>query len=223
MNKQLHRLKDELIFPSDNEFGIPLLLPQTFDLPSGIRLIRYRGTSSDDQRRAAICHFYLYDFMFESVWYNPLKSMSHVRRYWGVFTPDFSLYREFPMAMQLWNTYRSRWMGRFWQHHGVHVIPTVNWSDHASYHWCFRGIPQHSVVTVAVPDARYPGIQRFFRNGFETMLAVLQPSLILVYGRLPFTCDLAVEHEPDVVALRRRVGGQRAPCLVDEVCCGRAR
>ena len=48
-------------------------------------------------------------------------------------TPDFSLYRDWPVMLQQWNVYHSRWVGRFWQEHGLRIIPTVNWSTPDSY------------------------------------------------------------------------------------------
>lgn len=74
-----------------------------------------------------------------------------VRRFWGTLTPDFSMYIGWPLILQQWNRYRSQWLGRYWQEHGVKVIPTVNWSGRDRYDWCFAGIPSRQVVALAVP------------------------------------------------------------------------
>ncbi|MBK5938304.1 hypothetical protein CCR96_03275 [Halochromatium roseum] len=58
------------------------------------------------------------------------------------------------MAAQLWNTYRSRWLGRFWQEGGLRVIPTVNWSDQRSFTFCFDGIETSQILSIGTADCR---------------------------------------------------------------------
>jgi hypothetical protein len=107
-----------------------------------------------------VCHFFLHDDRFEAAWNRPMVSLEVVRRYRAVLTPDFSLYRDMPLAGQLWNTYRTRWMGRFWQEQGLLVIPTVRWSTPASYRFCFVGIARGQVVATGTPDLRDPVTRR---------------------------------------------------------------
>lgn len=56
-------------------------------------------------------HFYEDDYLFERLWKNPKKYIEILKRYKGVILPDFSLYRDMPLAMQIWNIYRSRAIG----------------------------------------------------------------------------------------------------------------
>lgn len=173
-------------FPSSTPFGIPDLLPQgeAFSLPEDLSLRPYRSRRHRLDPSRDVCHFYLDDYRFEPAWSRPGPATEHVRGYCAVCTPDFSLFPEWPIAAQIWNTYRSRWLGRLWQGAGVPVIPTVNWSDGRSFDFCFDGIPRGQVVTIAVADLRKPTVERLFRAGFEMMLERLSPRLVLVYGRL---------------------------------------
>jgi hypothetical protein len=175
----------ERLFPSSSSFGIPDLLPQTFDLPADFRLMPYRSRK-DRLRPGDICHFYLDDYRFESAWNRPTLGWRHVSAYFATCTPDFSLYPNWPQAAQVWNTYRSRWLGRLWQESGARVIPTVNWSDRASFAFCFDGIPPGQILTISVPDQRRPRVVARFREGVEAMVDRLRPRLLLVYGRMPF-------------------------------------
>jgi hypothetical protein len=95
----------------------------------------YRTKRVDASRD--LCHFYLDDYRFEMTWNKPNAAFIHLRRYWAVMTPDFSLYPQWPTVVNQWNTYGSGW----WQSQGLRVIPTVNWSDEASHAYCFDGIP----------------------------------------------------------------------------------
>ena len=102
------------VFTSTSSLGIPDLLPQDFTtLPDDFRLQPYRTKRVDEGRD--ICHFYLDDYRFETTWNKPNAALIHLRRYWAVMTPDFSLYPQWPMVVNQWNTYRSQWLGRWWQ------------------------------------------------------------------------------------------------------------
>ena len=59
------------------------------------------------------------------------------RRFRFVCTPDFSMYTDFPLALQINSHYRKHWLGAYWQSKGITVIPTIFWSDERSFEWCF--------------------------------------------------------------------------------------
>ena len=56
-------------------------------------------------------HFYQDDYRFERIWSQPERYVERLRKFQGVISPDFSIYRELPLAMQIWNTYRNRAIG----------------------------------------------------------------------------------------------------------------
>ncbi|WP_445005146.1 DUF4417 domain-containing protein [Halomonas mongoliensis] len=134
------------MFPSTSPIGIPDLMPQDFSsLPDGFRLQPYRTKRVDDSR-----DFYLDDYRFETTWNKPNAALIHLRSYWAVMTSAFSLYPQWPAVVNQWNTYRSRWLGRWWQSQGLRVIPTVNWADETSYAYCFDGIPTGQIISIGV-------------------------------------------------------------------------
>ena len=59
------------------------------------------------------------DYRFERIWRNPRQYLNVLKRYNGVILPDFSLYRDMPLVMQLWNIYRSRAIGFWLQLNGI--------------------------------------------------------------------------------------------------------
>ena len=188
----IDRLNAAHLFVSDNGLGIPVLphVPLTA-VPEWLAPYRTR-VYTDKPLDDGACHFFLDDYRFETVWTRPQKALTHLRRYTTVLTPDFSLYSEWPLALQQFNVYRSRWCGAFWAGQGLTVIPTVSWSTAASFSFCFLGIPRHSVVAVSAIGVRQPAAKQWFVEGFREMIARLQPSCVLAYGRLPSACyDLA--------------------------------
>ncbi|MGM1051830.1 MAG: DUF4417 domain-containing protein [Pseudomonadota bacterium] len=190
------------VFASASPLGIPDLLPQDFTtLPDDFRIQPYRTKRVDERRD--LCHFYLDDYRFETTWNKPNAALIHLRRYWAVMTPDFSLYPQWPVVVNQWNTYRSRWLGRWWQRQELRVIPTVNWSDEASHAYCFDGIPPGQIVTIGVPDTRRPHVVERYRAGVEAMCERLSPRLVIVYGCSPVEIDaLTLEIAPDWHRLR---------------------
>lgn len=118
----------------------------------------------------------------------------------GVITPDYSLYREMPLAMQIWNTYRNRAIAFWMQKNNIPIIPNIRWSDERTYSFAFEGIPRNSVVAVSTCGCiRKPLDRLYFKKGLLEMLAVLQPSAIVAYSSAPKaifdevqTCEIPV-------------------------------
>ncbi|MDQ7027046.1 MAG: DUF4417 domain-containing protein [Anaerolineae bacterium] len=178
-------LNTEYLYPSDNVYGIPDLAHVSQSacpdwlVPYGQRLRSDRGFTD------GAVHFFLDDYRFETVWSRPRKALQYLRHFNTLLTADFSLYRDVPLALQIWNTYRSRWCGAFWQAQGFTVIPTVSWSSLESYAFCFAGLPQHSLLAIStVGTHKDPSDRAFFLNGFEQMVECLSPSCVLCYGQV---------------------------------------
>lgn len=134
-------------------------------------------------------HFYLDDYRFETAWSAPERLLPRVLAVGAALTPDFSVWRDIPRASQIWNTYRSRWCGAYWQSNGVEVIPTVGWGAPDTYDFCFDGIPEGSVVSVTDMGMRNSDVDKaLFRLGMRELIARKHPRLILAYGRLRY-CD----------------------------------
>lgn len=176
------------LFPAANPPGIPDLLPAPLSaVPDHLVAYRQRVRAQGfDPARAAV-HFFLDDYRFETVWARPLRALEHLAKYPTLLTPDFSLYADWPAAMQLWNVYRARWCGRYWQERGFRVIPTVSWSTPASFEFCFLGLPRHSLLAVSSVgvDFHQPAQLNRFLAGFGAMVQRLDPTLVLSYGPLP--------------------------------------
>ena len=63
------------------------------------------------------------------------------------------------------------------------VIPTVSWSNKASYDFCFDGIPTKSTVavsTIGVKKSNEP--IKLWQEGMGAMIDKLEPKRILGYG-----------------------------------------
>lgn len=175
------RLNARALYKSSNELGIPDL-PAIQTVPA--KLVSYNSRYSiENAQPGDAVHFFLDDYRFETVWSQPYRSLIRLAKVGMALTPDFSLWTEMPLAMQQWQVYRSRWCGMWMHASGIPAIPTISWSSPVSWNFCFLGVPRKSVVaisTVGVTDESYP----LFEAGFLQMMDVLEPSRVLVYGRM---------------------------------------
>lgn len=92
--------------------------------------------------------FYEYDIKFERLWNNPKKYLNKLKKFNGVISPDFSLYRNMPLVMQQWNTYRGHALAVWLHDNGIEVIPNVRFNDERTYDFCFDGIEKFKTVAV---------------------------------------------------------------------------
>ena len=150
-------------------------------------LIGFNYAKSSKNKNCGI-HFYVDDYQFERVWNAPEKYLDVLCEYDCILCPDFSLYMDMPMPMKIWNIYRSRQIGAYYQSKGIKVIPTISWAEKETFEFCFRGIPKGSIVSVSTIGVKEnPDALQVWKDGMVEMVKQIEPSTILVYGgRLDF-------------------------------------
>lgn len=161
--------------------GFPIIEP-VFSVPEDLKVKRFtlfdRNTDLDHW-----LHFYQEDHKFNRVWNKPEIYLSGLKKYPGVFSPDFSLYTDTPIPLQMWNHYRKQWCGAYWQSQGITVVPTIGWSSEESFTWCFDGIPEKAVVSVSASGIVNDKEGRIkFISGYEKMLEALEPVKVLFFS-----------------------------------------
>ena len=130
--------------------------------------------------------FYEHDKAFERLWNNPKKYLARLKRFNGIISPDFSLYRNMPLCMQMWNTYRNRALSAWLQSNGVEIIPNVRFNDERTYEFCFDGIEKFKTVAVGTHGCIKRRIDKdYFKDGLAEMVERLSPKTIIVYGSAP--------------------------------------
>ncbi|AXH48778.1 hypothetical protein SEA_STEAMY_1 [Mycobacterium phage Steamy] len=177
-------------FETSSRWEIPDLRPTSF-VPANLaawNMPRHREYAAVS---GGALHFFLDDYRFESVWSSPERLLPRVTAVGAALTPDFSLWRDMPTPAQLWNVYRSRWCGAYWQSQGVEVIPTACWAGPETFDFCFDGIPTESTVAITSMGIRASEIDRsLFRDGVKELISRTNPQLILAYGRLRHCDDI---------------------------------
>lgn len=168
-------------FKSVGMFKLPLVRKQEISLED-VKLIGYDKINQNNDYEK-IVHFFLDDYRFESIYNNPEKKIETLKQYKAVLTPDFSMFTEMPIALQLFSTFKNRWVGAYLQEQGISVIPTVRWGDLTSFNFCFDGIEKGSIVAVSTIGIKKE--KSHFMLGYNEMLSRIKPSEIICYGK-PF-------------------------------------
>ena len=166
----------------DGEIEIPVI---EFESALPNRLISFsKALKTDDYDQWV--HFYEDDACFERVWNRPRLYLPKLKRFNGIITPDFSLYRDMPLVMQEWNTYRGKALGHWWQTNGISVLPNVRCSDERSYAFCCCGVLSNGTICVGTHGClRIREERAFFKKGLKEIVERLSPTCIIVYGAAP--------------------------------------
>ncbi len=90
------------------------------------------------------------------------------------------------------------------------VIPSICWSDHASYGWCFDGEPVGGTVAVSsVGTQKSQAARALFMDGYNEMLRRLNPEKIIFFGDVPEGCAGNLEHVPAYHSYLAHAQGKR--------------
>lgn len=196
---------DKAIFPSSNEWGIPEIQPEHINIRH-IEWIPFNYAMTAKNRESKGLHFYLDDYQFQRLWNRPDDYILLLKQFAAVCSPDFSQYTDMPPAMRMYNHYRKHWLAAYWQMHGIHVIPTICWSDSNSFDWCFDGEPTNSIVSISsVGTQADTELKRLFADGCREAIKRLNPTEILWHGKCPEEFDWnVVKIEPHYQEIVRR-------------------
>lgn len=128
-------------------------------------------------------HFFLHDYQFERVWKYPDRYTACLKKFKFVLSPDFSPYADLPDAVRIFNIYRNRWCGRYWQENGIEVIPTFTVGSEKDFHIARQGIKKHSIIATSTMGEGRWGDYRQFIDVWDMLIEELEPDIVLLYGK----------------------------------------
>ena len=205
MQHNVFENQDTMQFAITNYYGIPEMQPtQTI----GDKMLRFCDWKEIDDPENYIAHFYYDDYKFIQAWREPEKYIDRLKAFKAVVSPDFSLYTDFPRALQILSCYRRNWCGAYWQQWGIDVIPDVVWGDKESFEYCFEGIPKNSTVAVSTVgvknDIEWNNKEDdMFLAGYNEMMNRLEPTTVLFYGSMIEGCEGNIIHIPSYYQEKR--------------------
>ena len=202
--------QERMQFPTHSFYGMPeMAATQT----TGDKFLRFCDWKEISDPENYIAHFYYDDYKFISAWREPEKYIDRLKQFKAVVSPDFSLYTDFPRALQILSCYRRQWCGAYWQSLGIDVIPDVVWGDKQSFDYCFDGLPKYSTVAVSSVgvknDKHWNGDTGLFVVGYKEMMKRLKPTTILYYGDMIDGLDGNIIQIPSFYAEKREMLNER--------------
>lgn len=211
MQHNVFENQDTMQFPCVGFYGMPEIQPTK---TIGEKMLRFMDWKEVEDPENYIAHFYYDDYKFISAWREPEKYIERLKRFKAVVSPDFSLYTDFPRALQILSCYRRQWCGAFWQYHGIDVIPDVVWGDKDSFSYCFDGIPQYSTVAVSTVGVKRDNEWNnkegdMFRAGYEEMMKRLKPTTVLFYGDMIDGLEGNIIRIPSYYEQKRQILNER--------------
>lgn len=181
-------------YEANNKYGIPELEPVYIDNLKDIPIQGFNFALKEKHPENIGVHFFLHDYQFERVWKYPDRYVDVLKKFAFVLSPDFSPYADMPNALQIYNTYRNRWCGKYWQEHGIKVIPTFNMGNPDLFKMFCAGIPKHSTIAIStMGEGRWGNFEKI-RAFWDTIMWQLKPETVLLYGK-----DLTKELKGNIV------------------------
>lgn len=167
-------------FEGDGKYGFPLIKKQDIDLEK-IELWNFTKTKpNDEENKHKTIHFFTYDWLFEGVYEKPEVALEKLDQYYALLTPEFSTYKNMPLARQIDSVFKNRWCGAYWQKQGMKVIPTISWGSIPCMEFCFDGVEKGSVVAVSTYTRE--DNKEGFMLSYNKMMEIIKPSAIVCYG-----------------------------------------
>lgn len=220
LQKMKHALRMEnterCVFAGTGKYDIPVILPETEIRIDKLEWIPVDYATVAKDRATKGIHFYKDDYKFEQYWNNPDKYIPLLKQYGAVLSPDFSVYNDMPLAVQIFMHYKKHWLAAYWQMHGVHVIPTIRTCGKESYDWCFDGEPTNGIISISSHGTqRDPYEAECFAEHCRVILERLKPTSVLWYGKCPEEFDWNVTkikpftHERGIYYAKGRIREQQ--------------
>lgn len=184
LNKQKDFRKNPLFtrnsFKSMGYYEIPIVKKQKIDL-NDLKFITYADVKCNDTKNCGSgVLFFVDDWRFYRIFDYPQKTLKKLSQYKVLCTPEYSLYADLPLWLQLEHVSRNRWVGAYWQSKGLQVIPSVNWGLTPTFDFCFDGVEKGSIVAIGMIGCKTD--KSSFMRGYNEMLKRIEPEIILCYG-----------------------------------------
>lgn len=170
----------------EGKYDIPFIRPEPY---VKCKYFPFGNKNAQYKRREHGLHFFVYDYRFSVLWTTRSKYQNMLPEFRAVLAPDFSLYYDSPIMVQMWNHYRKHLLAAWMQSIGCRVYPVIRWGDKRSWDFCFDGEPYNATVCVSSKGMlREKEEKRIFLEGYDKMLEVLAPETIMFYGSIPKEC-----------------------------------
>ena len=174
---------NKYIFPSDPLYNFPLISPNnsSFNFKS-IKWFEFEKRNNVSDFNISGLHFYHDDYKFECVWNYPERYIDFFKKFKCIIMPDFSLYYDYPIVLQMYNKYRNHWLYNYFMLNNINIIPNINISSFDNWDWSFIGYPKNSIIAHSCIGISKHDITDL--KNLDIIIDKLKPIKILYFNRL---------------------------------------
>ena len=101
-NKSWYENLQHASFVSEGRYNIPKIAGSNRISINELVGFNYAKSAKDTAEKGL--HFFLDDYQFLRLWNNPAAYLNTLKKFDFVLSPDFSLYTDFPAAIQIFNS-----------------------------------------------------------------------------------------------------------------------
>ncbi len=171
-------------FPTTGKYNFPQLAQVNFLPEEPVRPFNYLKSTPD--RENYWFHCFTADEHFHRLYSHFEEYLPLLRQVKGLISADFSLFRNFPERVLIDNCRANRLVDYALQQAGIPMIPTAGFAGESSWEWCSDGLPLYSTVAITTNClGRDKEAHRLFVGGVNAMIAKIQPTAIVVCGKVP--------------------------------------
>ena len=147
-----------------------------------------------------LVNFYVEDRKLRRLFNNPGVFVRAFEKYWGITSPDFSIWNNAPECLRIAATWYNRALGRFFSDKGLHVIPQVRWVSPLDYKHCFAGITAGSVVAASNNGCWHDyELRNNFLLGLRELVQRVDPEAIFIHGRMDETIRRQIGPDCEII------------------------
>ena len=165
-----------------DQFHIPIMNKVTEDEMdfSNVQPLNCQNLSVKNNNTRKFILGFSYDDKIERFCKKPLKYIPCLQSAYAVATPDYSLHPQMDIPSYLNQIYKNRWLGCFWQEHGILSLPSVGWTTEGWDDLSFAGLEKGTIVVISTRSSKRDAA--FFMRGYNEMIRRIEPPLVVVYG-----------------------------------------
>ena len=151
----------DTIFPTDNKYDIPVLLPDMEALLIDQPFLAW-GSIKRTSTNTGTWHFYVDDYRFSALW--DKADMIPATQCVSAVEVNYTITEDMPFPVALYRIYQKRWLSRYWQSKGIRIVADLNVAR-----------PFREMNMLGIPD----GWKTYATHGYNDRIDDLQNELDL--------------------------------------------
>ena len=137
----------------DPETDMPICACTLNTIPEHLALYDEIKNVPESEKATTLVVFYRYESKFDGrrkgIWFDGRQSVKRLKGFLGAATPDFPTNYDFPNPWIVFNTFRMRTNGHWFNLNGIPTVNNIRWGYKNTWSYSFSGVPKNSMVIIS--------------------------------------------------------------------------